>query len=292
MQAKPTREEHCMTQQPPFGNVLVGVDGTPTGLDAIALGARLCSRGGRLTLGNIVLTTSPTYRNFFATPVWSTRREMLERERDAIGVVAELTGMFAPSVGSGLHQLGTDCGADLLVVGSSSRGPVGRVLVGDDARGTVSGAVCPVAVAPHGYADQADEIKTVGVAYDGGADAAAELAVARELAAAHRARLLALTVVAPVPGALRRVRILEQAARDSLRQLEGVEGRVAVGAPPDELVAFGDELDLLVVGSRGRGPLRRLILGSTSLHLTREARCPLLVIPRSAVAEHVPGPTD
>ena len=88
------------------------------------------------------------------------------------------------------------------------------------------------------------------------------------------------------------MRILEQAARDSLRQLEGVEGRVAVGAPPDELVAFGDELDLLVVGSRGRGPLRRLILGSTSLHLTREARCPLLVIPRSAVAEHVPGPTD
>ena len=53
-----------MTQQPPFGNVLVGVDGTPTGLIAIALGARLCSPGGRLTLGNIVLTTSPTYRNF------------------------------------------------------------------------------------------------------------------------------------------------------------------------------------------------------------------------------------
>ena len=32
-----------MTQQPPFGNVSVGVNDTPTGLDAIALGARLCS---------------------------------------------------------------------------------------------------------------------------------------------------------------------------------------------------------------------------------------------------------
>ena len=233
-----------------------------------------------------------TYHNFHATAGWRSRRGMLERERDAIGVVADLTGMFAPSVGSGLQQLGADCGADLLVVGSSSRGPAGRVLAGDDARGTVSGAACPVAVAPHAYAKRSDEIKAIGVAYDGGAEAAAALAVARELAAAHRARLLALTVVARVPGAVRRVRILEQAARDSLRQLEGVEGRVAVGAPPDELVAFGDELDLLVVGSRGRGPLRRLILGSTSLHLTREARCPLLVIPRSAVAEHVPGPTD
>ena len=291
MQDEPTREELTVPQQPPFGSVLVGVDSTPTGRDAIALADRLCAPSGRLTLANIVLMPSPTYHNFHASRAWRTRREMLERERDAIGVSADLTGMFAPSVGSGLHQLGTDCGADLLVVGSSSRGPVGRVLAGDDARGTVSGAVCPVAVAPHGYADQSDGIKTVGIAYDGGAEATAALAVAREVAAVHRARLLALTVVAPAAGAARRVRILEQAARDSLRQLEDVEGRVAVGAPADELVAFGDELDLLVVGSSGRGPLRRLILGSTSLQLTREARCPLLVIPRSAVAEHVPGPT-
>ena len=44
-----------MPQQPPFDNVLVGVDGTPTGRDAIALADRLCARGGRLTLANIVL---------------------------------------------------------------------------------------------------------------------------------------------------------------------------------------------------------------------------------------------
>ena len=278
-----------MPQQSPFGTVLVGVNGTPTGRDAIALAKRLCARDGRLTLANIVLAQSPTYQNFHATPVWRERREMLERERDAIGVVAELTGMFAPSVGRGLHQLGADCRADLLVVGSSSHGSLGGVLVGDDARGTVSGAACPVAVAPHGYTDRAEEIREVGVAYDGGAEAGAALAAARDVAAAHDARLLALTVIAPVPGAVQRTRTLEQAARDALRQLDGVEGRVAVGAPGDELVAFGDELDLLVVGSRGRGPLRRLILGSTSLHLTREARCPLLIIPRPAGAERASG---
>ena len=61
---------------------------------------------GRLTLANIVLMPSPTYRNFHMTPVGKDRFEMLERERDAIGVTAELTGMFAASVGSGLQQLG------------------------------------------------------------------------------------------------------------------------------------------------------------------------------------------
>lgn len=76
------------------------------------------------------------------------------------------------------------------------------------------------------------------------------------------------------------MRKLEQRACDLLRSLKGVEGHVAVGTPGGELVSLGDELDLLVVGSRGHGPLRRLILGSTSLQLTREARCPLVIVPR------------
>lgn len=71
-----------------------------------------------------------------------------------------------------------------------------------------------------------------------------------------------------------------QEATDRLASLGDVDGRVTVGIPGEELVAFGDEVDVLVVGSRGSDPLRRLLLGSTSLHLTREARCPLLVTPR------------
>jgi nucleotide-binding universal stress UspA family protein len=37
-----------------------------------------------------------------------------------------------------------------------------------------------------------------------------------------------------------------------------------------------------VVGSRGYGPVKRLVLGSTSAYLQRHARCPLLVLPRIA----------
>jgi nucleotide-binding universal stress UspA family protein len=291
MQNDPAGTEPC-----PFGNALVGVDGTPRGRDAIALAERLRAPRGRMTLASVVLLPSPTYRNFHATPVWRKRRAMLERERDVFGVAAELTGTFAASVGSGLHQLAEDYDADLLVVGSSGRGRVGRVLGGDDARGTVSGATCPVAVAPQGYADRAGPIRTVGVGYDGSAEAKASLAVARKLADANARRLVALTVVRPVAGAAGRREgaetkgTLEQPARDLLASLEGVEGHVAIGAPASELVAFGDRVDLLVVGSRGHGPLRRLALGSTSLPLIREARCSLLVIPRPAVAEYLPRP--
>jgi nucleotide-binding universal stress UspA family protein len=71
-------------------------------------------------------------------------------------------------------------------------------------------------------------------------------------------------------------------ANERLGALEGVAGRAVYGLAGEELAAFGDEVQLLVVGSRGYGPMKRLILGSTSNYLERHARCSLLVLPRSA----------
>jgi len=66
-----------------------------------------------------------------------------------------------------------------------------------------------------------------------------------------------------------------------LQKLPGVEGRAVYGLAGEELAKFGDEVHILIVGSRGHGPIRRQVLGSTSAYLQRHARCPLLVLPRS-----------
>lgn len=52
------------------------------------------------------------------------------------------------------------------------------------------------------------------------------------------------------------------------------------GYPPDALVDYsnGVEADLLVVGTRGRGGLASLILGSTSHRAIQLARCDVLVV--------------
>ena len=47
-------------------------------------------------------------------------------------------------------------------------------------------------------------------------------------------------------------------------------------------------VDVLFAGSRGHGPLRRAMLGSVSCALVRDAVCPVVIMPRSAVAGHVP----
>lgn len=131
-----------------FKNVLVGVDGTSTGRDAIALAETLRHPAGRITLAHVVPVEVAGYRNFYSTPAGKNARAILAHERAAAGVTAELGGMFAPSVGSGLHQLAEDYDADLIVLGSCRRSAVGRLLRGDDTQGSLSGATGAVAVAP------------------------------------------------------------------------------------------------------------------------------------------------
>lgn len=52
------------------------------------------------------------------------------------------------------------------------------------------------------------------------------------------------------------------------------------GYPPDTLVSYAEEVgaDLLVVGTRGRGELAALILGSTSHRAVHLAKCDVLVV--------------
>ncbi|MGH3264178.1 MAG: universal stress protein, partial [Trebonia sp.] len=84
-------EQHgCLTDDSGgFANVLVGVDGTSTGRDAIALADRLRGAAGRLTLAHVVPDGDSDNRGPGAR-AWKRARETLEREREAAGVSARL----------------------------------------------------------------------------------------------------------------------------------------------------------------------------------------------------------
>ena len=77
------------------------------------------------------------------------------------------------------------------------------------------------------------------------------------------------------------IEVMLQEANDHMKALAGVEGRAVYGLAGEELAAFGDQVDILVAGSRGYGPVKRVVLGSTTDYLQRHARCSLLVLPRT-----------
>ena len=68
-------------------------------------------------------------------------------------------------------------------------------MLGDDTRAALNGAPCAVAIAPVGYAEHPAPLARIGIAYNSTPEAAAALALARELAEQIGASLHALEVV-------------------------------------------------------------------------------------------------
>ncbi len=283
-----------------FNNVLVGIDGRPNGRDAIALAGRLAGPDAKLTLAYVysgALRPSHAISPGVVREERSAAQQLLERERDAAQVDAQLIGIEAISPGRGLHEQAEEQGADLLVVGSCRHGALGRAMLGDDTRSALNGASCAVAVAALGFSARASAVSRVGVGYNESPEGRAALAAARELAAQIEGTVHALEVVSiptitytgiMMPSVGDSVDLIVAEANERMGALPGVEGRAVYGLAGEELATFSGALDLLVVGSRGYGPVKRLVLGTTSDYLERHVRSSLLVLPRASS----PGSAD
>ncbi len=272
-----------------FTRIVVGVDSREGGRDALALATLLQAVGGGELIAVHACATEPLPREDVLTAV---EVELADAGGTGRGLVV--------SDRSPAHALRTIAGreaAELVVVGSSRRGGAQRVLAGDDAAATLHWAPCAVAVAPRGFADAPRPLRRIGVGLDAAGESRPALELARRLAQRAGADVRAITVVpASVPlwaaatwstpwsgedaSALRADDRLP--AGRAARLPADVTPETMVGAPWKELAARSADLDLLVVGSRAYGPLRRLLLGSTSTRLARHAACPLLVTPRGA----------
>ena len=83
-----------------------------------------------------------------------------------------------------------------------------------------------------------------------------------------------------------RVREAAQEETDSVLEKAGEEERppsvtvrAVTGVPAEELLDAAADADLLVVGSRGAGGFKRLLMGSVCTQVTHHAHCPVVVIP-------------
>lgn len=296
-----------------FNTIVVGVDGRQGGRDALRLAGQLAEVGG----GDLVAVRVFPHQHRPAlarSPAVEEEREStqvaLDRELADMGMTTARTHVVGDtSPARALHRMAERERADLLVVGSAHRGAVGRVLGGDVALGSLHGSPCPVAVAPRGMADHdAAPLRRIGVGFDGTQESRQALALAVALATSARVQLeLLCAATAPIPlfaeaawsdGAIVDYRLeAEELISRTLAELDvDAVGKAVVGGPVETLVELTHRVDLLVVGSRGWGPIRRILLGSTAARLIREAACPVLVLPRGAATgepgEHEPATVE
>ena len=187
--------------------------------------------------------------------------------------------------------------ADLVVLGSSHRGALGRVLVGSVTQATLREAPCPVAVAPVGFHAHRTEARPtrIAVGHDAVEPTPDALSAAVGLCEQTGAELLLVAVAedAAVPDPARatmpyaeitqaRLRAAEQSVAEALTgvpETVSATSDVRDGDPAEELLEVSRDADLLLLGSHGRGIVDRLIMGSVCDRVIRSAACPVLVVP-------------
>jgi nucleotide-binding universal stress UspA family protein len=281
-----------------MSEILVGVDGTASAEDALAFARKLAGATG----ATLRLATAYPYDDTPSRAANQTYREVLHA--DAVALLEGLGEADAPKVAvadvspaHALHVLADESDAALVVVGSTHRGPIGRVLPGSTAERLLHGATCPVAIVPHGYQSHAgDAIRTIGVGFDASLESLSALDSASDLARRFGAKLRVIRVfdatevgtpgLAVGPAYAEVYQEVEEHQRGDLDRCVAslpselsAEGVFLSGSPGPELAEQSHSLDLLVVGSRGYGPLRAVLLGGVSHALVRAAACPVIVLP-------------
>jgi nucleotide-binding universal stress UspA family protein len=275
--------------------LLVGFDGSAGGQDALELARAIGSPTGASALVIAVIPYGPLPVDFAALEDDAVEQAepLFEQARERLpGLSVECRAFGGGSAAQVMTDIAEAEEVDLIVVGSPHRGALGRTLIGSVAEGLLHGAPCAVAVAPRGYADEEhDPFHRIAVAVDGSPESKLALSHAETLAAQTNAGLEIVTVLAPpvaIPGMGGYVPVdppePDKVVNEAVHSVDSklaASGRRLDGPPAKTLAdACADGIDLLVAGSRGYGPVMRVLLGSVSTQLIRIAPCPVLVVPR------------
>ncbi|MGC0415493.1 universal stress protein [Embleya sp. AB8] len=292
--------------------IVVGCQPEPRGQDALALGMVLARQlGAGVLLAHVRPPASPGAGVGAVDAEWRAfLREQAHRLLD--DAEARLCG-WAPDLpveraitsnrgsGRGLARIAEKHGAALVVLGPAPGGRAARVAVGSTADQLLHGSPVPVALAPRGFADHPPaRIARCTIAWQRDPNTSGVLGCGAEFARRLDADLRLLTLV------LRPVRLYSgkqhQAAEHQVLRAAREQARQDLGAAIADLdvsvdgeTAEGDDVrtaldtvtwadDLLICASSTVGPVKRVFVGDVSHKIVRNARTPVMVLPRGVRA--------
>ncbi|MEZ5184887.1 MAG: universal stress protein [Candidatus Nanopelagicales bacterium] len=286
------------------GSIIVGYDGSRGSADALRWAAQAAKQRDRNL--HIITTWTMPAADLGIGASSTLQDELLDELRDeaqtannegleiAAGIGANATGeIVIGRTAAALVHHSED--ADMVVVGSHGTGGLTGYLLGSVSRQVSSHAKCPVVVVRPGSPDAHDMV--VGV--DGSEHSLKALGWAFEQASFSGMQLHVLHSweipptwsMVEVPSYEPEVLIRDYGNSELRETSEAMAGfredfpdvkvrqEVMKGSPVKSLVKASDTAALLVVGSRGLGGFRGLLLGSVSHAVVHKANCSVAVVP-------------
>jgi nucleotide-binding universal stress UspA family protein len=282
-------------------SVLIGVDGSEDSRTALRWAAvvadalRLPLRAlwawpyptdALLSVGNIELPSPARSDELIETQLSHLVEEVLEDKAADVTLEVGRGPAAAALLGAAEH------GPAMVVVGSRGLGGFKGLLLGSVSRQLAEHAPCPVTIVRHTAPVPPVRLETIVAGTDGSEDAARGLRYAADVAAKAGAELVVAHATGPgdvvhpwgvqpqVDLDVRRERVEEWCA--PLRAT-GVDYEVVL-VEGDARTALLDlardrSADLLVIGSRGHGPVGRLLLGSVATSLAQHSELPVTIVP-------------
>jgi nucleotide-binding universal stress UspA family protein len=271
--------------------ILAGYDGSSCSEEALSWAAREArARGVALTVCHAWASAHPV--SWSAAAAFDLARlggeEILalgvRHARGLAGSSADVRRLLAagPAAAALCEQ---SAAADMVVVGSRGHGRLAGLLLGSVSSQVAAHAPGRVAVMRGHWRPAADYVPgPVVVGADGSAASQAAVVFAFEEAALREAPLLAVCALADTPGTLGGARRMEEDFERQIGRCEKdypevpVLRQVAGGPPRAALLAAAAEAQMIIVGSRGRGGITGMLLGSVAQALLHHAPCPVGVV--------------
>ena len=271
--------------------VVLGYDGSPAAVAALAWTAKRCER---TTARVDVITVASSFA--------PARAEGIEQLADAEAYLRDrvpgLTVELHRLEGSMPDRLGDFArGVDLIVIGITVGHPVRAALSGWMPLRLASESKAPVCLVPAGWIAD-DEPVTVGVADDESSDTALAFATREARLTSTALRLVhawlmpapsshgtAAAVVEPEAEWARHRALMDDAIEDVIAEhpLASVQSELVRDSRAAALLSFAPRSSLLVIGTHHRGPLAGALLGSVAQEVLWRAECPVCIVPNDPV---------
>lgn len=294
--------------------IVLATDGSPQAERAARMAFTLSSKIGAelhvLCVGQVPGAYIPAETEILDYEFWEEMRQFAREEASGRlqeevrkiedeGGKVERSHVAVGRADAEIVRLAEEIGAQMVVVGSRGLGPLRRAVLGSVSNSVVRHAHGSVLVVRANDEDTHLPGRVL-LALDGSNEAEAAERMALEICASTGSEIHILSVVEteayrPYPGPefregwevdLERAKhhartfLDEHAQRIKAEGVKVGETKLALGDADREIVRFAEGMhaDLIVVGSRGLGGVRRALIGSVSDSVVRHAHCPVLVV--------------